>query len=172
MSDLIYSDILIKYMHAQASNYEDILQISGYKESHFQSLPFRQAEGSIILAQTSFQLAPKTFWGAEMTSQFFCNLNSPKNFTCLSGRLRTEFTRLIAKSTSPKAALEHYFLSTLDIIIIPPVMCPEFSKALTLHFAILFLLGTGQECHKTQQYRTGNTFYLKGNTGTTPVSKF
>lgn len=25
MSDLIYSDILIKYMHAQASNYEDIL---------------------------------------------------------------------------------------------------------------------------------------------------
>ena len=35
MSDLIYSDILIKYMHAQASNYEDILWISGYKESHF-----------------------------------------------------------------------------------------------------------------------------------------
>ena len=115
MSDLIYSDILIKYMHAQASNYEDILQISGYKESHFQSLPLRQAEGSIILAQTSFQRVPKTFWCAEMTSQFFCNLNSPKTFTCLSGKLRTEFTHLIAKSTSPKAALEHYFLSTLDI---------------------------------------------------------
>ena len=115
MSDLIYSDILIKYMHAQASNYEDILQISEYKESHFQSLPFRQAEGSIILAQTSFKLAPKTCWRAEMISQFFGNLNSSKNFTCLSGKLRTEFTRLIAKSTSPKAALEHYFLCTLDV---------------------------------------------------------
>ena len=33
--------------------------------------------------------------------QYFCNLNSPKNFTCPSGKLKTEFTSLIAKSTSP-----------------------------------------------------------------------
>ena len=36
--------------------------------------------------------------------QFFCNLNSPKNYTCLSGKLRTKFTRLIAKYTSPQNA--------------------------------------------------------------------
>ena len=34
-------------------------------------------------------------------SQFFCNLNSSKNFTCPSGKLITEFTSPIAKSTSP-----------------------------------------------------------------------
>lgn len=32
--------------------------------------------------------------------QFFCNLNSSKNFTCPSGKLRTEFDSPIAKSTT------------------------------------------------------------------------
>ena len=53
-----------------------------------------------ILAQTSFQLAHETFWWAELISQFFCNLNSSKNFTCPLGKLRTEFTSAIAKSIS------------------------------------------------------------------------
>ena len=34
-------------------------------------------------------------------SRFFCNLNSSKNFTCLSGKLITEFASPIAKFTSP-----------------------------------------------------------------------
>ena len=34
-------------------------------------------------------------------SRFFCNLNSSKNFTCPWGKLITEFTSPIAKSTSP-----------------------------------------------------------------------
>ena len=54
-----------------------------------------------ILAQTSFQQAPKIFWWAELISQFFCKFNSSKYFTCQSGKLRTEFTSPIAKSTSP-----------------------------------------------------------------------
>ena len=54
-----------------------------------------------LLAQTSFQLAPKGFWRAQLISQFFCNLNSTKDFTCASGKLRTEFTNPIAISTSP-----------------------------------------------------------------------
>ena len=45
-----------------------------------------------LLAQTSFQLAPKTFWLTELISQFFCYSNSSKNITCLSGKLKTEFT--------------------------------------------------------------------------------
>ena len=38
---------------------------------------------------------------SRLISQFFCNLNSSTNVTCPSGKLRTEFTNLIAKSTSP-----------------------------------------------------------------------
>ena len=48
------------------------------KENHFYSLPFGQAEASILLVHVSFQLAPKTFWLAELISQFFCYSNSSK----------------------------------------------------------------------------------------------
>ena len=54
-----------------------------------------------LLAQLSFQLAPKAFWRAKLISQFFCYSNSSKNITCLSGKLKTEFTSPKAKSTSP-----------------------------------------------------------------------
>ena len=37
-----------------------------------------------------------------MISQFFCYSNSSKNITCPSGKLKTEFTSLIAKSPSPR----------------------------------------------------------------------
>ena len=48
-----------------------------------------------------FILAPNIFGWAELVSEFFCKLNSSKYFTCPSGKLRTEFTSPIAKSTSP-----------------------------------------------------------------------
>ena len=54
-----------------------------------------------LLVQTSFQVAPKTCLQVKLISQFYCNWNSLKNFTCVSVKLRTEFTSLIAKSTSP-----------------------------------------------------------------------
>ena len=54
-----------------------------------------------FLAQTSFSNSPKPFWWAELISQFFCYSNSSKNITCPSGKLKTEFTCPIAKSTSP-----------------------------------------------------------------------
>ena len=58
--------------------------------------------GKIKLVFTShFNSSPKNVWRAELISQFFCNLNSSKNFTCPLGTLRTEFTSPIAKSTSP-----------------------------------------------------------------------
>ena len=56
--------------------------------------------------------SPKTFWWAELISQFFCYLNSSKNITCPSGKLKTEFSSPIAKSTSMRA-IGHYFLCTL-----------------------------------------------------------
>ena len=45
--------------------------------------------------------SPKNVLISRLISQFFCNLNSSKNFTCPSGKLITEFTSPIAKSTSP-----------------------------------------------------------------------
>ena len=53
-----------------------------------------------LLAQMSFHLAPKLFWWAKLISQFFCYSNSSKNITYPSGKLKTEFTSPIAKSTS------------------------------------------------------------------------
>ena len=46
--------------------------------------------------------SPKSFLTspAELISQFFCYSNSSKNITCPLGKLKTEFTSLIAKSTS------------------------------------------------------------------------
>ena len=38
---------------------------------------------------------------SRLISQFFCNLNSSKKFIYTPGKLITEFTSLIAKSTSP-----------------------------------------------------------------------
>ena len=75
---------------------------SGCKESHFYSLPFGQAEANIIFVSPNIiSTSPKNVLMSRLISQFFCNLNSLKNFTCLSGKLKTEFTSSIAKSTSP-----------------------------------------------------------------------
>ena len=64
----------------------------------------------------SFQLAPKTFWLAELISQFFCSSNSSKNITCPSGKLKTEFTSLIAKSTSPGLSDTTFFACCSGLI--------------------------------------------------------
>ena len=56
------------------------------------------------LAYTSpnvISTSPKNISWAELILQFFCNLISSKNFTYPLGKLRTKFTSLIAKSTSP-----------------------------------------------------------------------
>ena len=70
-----------------------------------------------LLAQTSFQLAPKTFWWAELIWQFCCNLNSSKNFTCTSGKLRTEFTSPMAKYTSPGLSDTTFFARPVQVSI-------------------------------------------------------
>ena len=75
---------------------------AGCKENHFKAFLF----GKLKLAFTSLNIistTPKnflTFCLAELISQFFCYSNSSKTITCLSGKLKTEFTSLIAKSTS------------------------------------------------------------------------
>ena len=60
--------------------------------------------GKLKLTSTSpniISTSPKNVLISRLISQFFCNLNSSKNFTCPLGKLITEFTSPIAKSTSP-----------------------------------------------------------------------
>ena len=82
------------------------------RKSSLQCLAFGQAEASInLLAQTSFQLAPKAFWRAELISQFFYYIRIPqKNITCTLGKLKTLLPN--SKIHSPRA-IGHYFLCTL-----------------------------------------------------------
>jgi len=62
-----------------------------------------QRKSSLQLARSPdvISTSPKSFWWAELISQFFCYSNSSKNITCPSGKLKTEFTSPIAESTSP-----------------------------------------------------------------------
>ena len=80
----------------------------------FLKLAIRASWSYHILAQTSFQPAPKTFWWAELISLAVIWIPQ-KNFTWPSGKLRTEFTGPIAKfiTGSPSSKYEHRRASTL-----------------------------------------------------------
>ena len=69
-------------------------------------------------ASWSYHLRAQTsiFWWAELTSHFFCKLNSSKYFTCPLGKLRTEFTSPIAKSTSPGLSDTTFFVHCTCIL--------------------------------------------------------
>ena len=82
--------------------------IQGAKEVIFKACH----SGKLRLAYTSpniISTSPKTFWWAELISQFFCNLNSTKNSTFTLGKLRTAFTSPIAKSTCPRLSDASFF---------------------------------------------------------------
>ena len=56
-----------------------------------------------------FITSPKVISTSLKKLQFFCNLNSPPKITCPSGKLGTEFTSPIAKSTSPRLSDTTFF---------------------------------------------------------------
>ena len=56
---------------------------------HLGKLKLAFTSPNVILATG---VVPKTFWWAELISQFFCYLYYSKNFTCPSGKLRIGFT--------------------------------------------------------------------------------
>ena len=66
--------------------------------------------------------SPKSFWGAELISQFFCYLNSSKKITCPSGKLKTEFTSPIAKSPSPGLSDTTFFAHWYDCVSLKPCL--------------------------------------------------
>ena len=60
--------------------------------------------GKLKLTFTSpniISTSPKNVLMSRLISQFFCNLNSSKKFTCPSDKLITKFSSPIAKSASP-----------------------------------------------------------------------
>ena len=75
--------------------------------------------GKLKLAFTSPNIistwTPKIFWWAELILKFFCKLNSSTYFTCLSGKLRTEFTSSMAKSTSPRLSDTTFFARSFPL---------------------------------------------------------
>ena len=84
----------------EGGQYQAILRVYRVQRKSFLQLDIWASWSQHSLTQKSFQLAPNTFWRAELISQFFCYLNSSKNITYPSGNLKTEFTSPIAKSTS------------------------------------------------------------------------
>ena len=110
---------------------------SGCKESQFTPCHL----GKLLLVCASprvFLTSPKNFFDKQHWLQFFCNLNFPKNFTCPLGKLRTEFTSPITKSTSPGLLDTIDFLCTLFITHIHLSM--RFLSPLDNRYVTLFAL--------------------------------
>ena len=91
---------------------------SRVQRKSFLQLAIRASWSQVLLAPTSFQLAPKFFWLAELISQFFCYSNSSKSSTCPSGKLKTEFTSSIAKSTSPRLSDTTFFACWWSVVFL------------------------------------------------------
>ena len=75
--------------------------------------------GKLKLTFTSpniISTSPKNVLMSRLISQFFCNLNSSKKFTCPLGKLTTEFTSPIAKSTSPGLLDTTFFARWLPVV--------------------------------------------------------
>ena len=130
---------------------------SGCKESHFYSLPFGQALKLTFASPNIISTSPKNVLMSTLISQFFCNLNSLENFTYLSGKLKTEFTSPIAKSTSPT------LLSLICTLLLSNWYDLFFFVVLTLHFARV-LTCFPLESYGTLKVTKANVLYSKEHT--------
>ena len=76
------------------------MQFQGAKKAIFTACHSRKLKLTLTNPNI-ISTSPQNVLMSRLISQFFCNLNSSKKFTCPSGKLITEFTSPIAKSTSP-----------------------------------------------------------------------
>ena len=93
--------------------------------------------GKLKLTFTSpniISTSPKNISMSRLISQFFCNLNSSKKFTCPSGKLITEFTNSIAKSTSPGLSDTTFFARRWTYLSPYPVYPNPFPPKSVLYF--------------------------------------
>ena len=85
-------------------------------------------------SQNIISTSPKNISMSRLISQFFCNLNSSKKFTCPSGKLITEFTSSIAKSTSPGLSDTTFFARRWTYLSPYPVYPNPFPPKSVLYF--------------------------------------
>ena len=93
--------------------------------------------GKLKLTFTSpniISTSPKNISMSRQISQLFCNLNSSKKFTCPSGKLITEFTSSIAKSTSPGLSDTTFFARRWTYLSPYPVYPNPFPPKSVLYF--------------------------------------
>ena len=91
------------FMSAFMSPLKAILKASSDIQSAKKDIFTACHSGKLKLTFTSpniISTSPKNVLTSRWISQFYCNLNSSKKFTCPSGKLITEFTSPVAKSTS------------------------------------------------------------------------
>ena len=80
----------------------------GVKKVSFTACHFGQAVSSTYYPKSLLNCLEKIFVEQDCI-QFFCNLNSPKNFTFPAGKLRTEFTSPVTQSTSRRLSDMNFF---------------------------------------------------------------
>ena len=99
-------------MFVYSTAFQGVFIKNNYLSSGCKSHFYRCHLGRLKLTFTGpniISTSPKNVLMSRLISQFFCNLNSSKNFTCPSGKLITELTSLIAKSTSPRLSDTTFF---------------------------------------------------------------
>jgi len=106
---------------------------------------------AIWASRTSFQLAPQTFWKAELISQFFSYSNSSKDITHLLGKLKTEFTCPIAKSPSPGLLDTTFFARCITL----PTWC-----SLKCVISVYNVEGNVVDYHPVQMKNPSTSFYI------------
>ena len=111
----LYWDCVNKYQISYKKHFKTYLTLSSkigvtrvQRKSVLQPA-FRASCSYHELAHKSFQLAPKPFLISRIDYNPSVIWISPKHSTCLSGKLRTEFTSPIAKSTSPRQSDKTFF---------------------------------------------------------------
>ena len=115
----------------------------GCQESHVYFLQLGQAEANIT-SPNIISASPKNVFMFRLISQFFCNLNSSKNFTCLSDKLITEFTGPIAKSVSPR-------LSDTSFVVNDVQRLDHYSKSIMLTLTLTLFRDLDRERSKLEQ---------------------
>ena len=90
--------------------------------------------GKLKLAFTSPDVISK------LISQFLCYSNSSKNITCQSGKLKTEFTSPIPKSTSPGLSDTTLFARWVSaFILVKSIKTFQIFGTMLLNFLVLYM---------------------------------
>ena len=98
-----------KFTMCLRASWEPVSIKWGFALYSFKGIKKTQLEKSEVIFRVYRQSVSQTIFKVLSYNLFFCNLNSQKNFTCLTGNLGTEFTYPITKSRWPSLHTEDNF---------------------------------------------------------------